>query len=436
MKTNPNHHRGFIRGADGVLRADGADLRDIAESFGTPCYVYSRGVLEANFARAAKAFAPAEIRYAVKANGNLSLLRILAAAGSGFDVVSGGELTRVLEAGGKAQAVVFSGVGKSRDEIAFALQAEGDGIGCFNAESAGEVARIAEIAAAAGVRARVALRVIPDVDAGTHRHLTTGLSGGKFGIPMGDALALSRWISGCADLEFAGLSCHLGSQIREAKIFGAAAKRMAALRSELEGDGAAVSQVDMGGGFAAAYAEGESACDLDACAAALFSHFDSGRTRLLVEPGRSIVAAAGVLLTRVEYVKSTGGGGSEVIVADAGMNDLLRPALYDARHRIVRVAGEDGDGKEKGNGNGEAGSAVIAGPVCESADILGRERGLRAAAGDLLAVMDAGAYGMTMSSNYNARPRPCEVLAEGGAVRLIRRRETTDDLLNPERGLD
>ena len=428
-KMNANQHRGFVRGGDGVLRADGADLRAVAEKFGTPCYVYSREVLEGNYARAAAAFAPAGIRYAVKANGNLALLRILARAGAGFDVVSGGELRRVLEAGGEAAKVVFSGVGKSRGEISLALQADG-GIGCFNAESAGEVARIAEVAAATGARARVALRVIPDVDAETHRHLTTGLAGGKFGIPMREARGLARRAADLAGLEFVGLSCHLGSQIREAGIFGAAAKRMAELRADLEGDGVGVLQVDMGGGFAAADAAGGVGCDFDACAAAMFSHLDGGRTRVLVEPGRSVVAAAGVLLTRVEYVKRTGGKGARVIVADAGMNDLLRPALYEARHRIVRVA------EGEGSGEAEGGEVMVAGPVCESADVLGCERGLVAAEGDLLAVLDAGAYGMTMSSNYNARLRPCEVLAEGGDVRLIRRRETMNDLLNPERGLD
>ena len=428
-KMNANQHRGFVRGGDGVLRADGADLRAVAEKFGTPCYVYSREVLEGNYARAAAAFAPAGIRYAVKANGNLALLRILARAGAGFDVVSGGELRRVLEAGGEAAKVVFSGVGKSRGEISLALRADG-GIGCFNAESAGEVARIAEVAAATGARARVALRVIPDVDAETHRHLTTGLAGGKFGIPMREARGLARRAADWAGLEFVGLSCHLGSQIREAGIFGAAAKRMAELRADLEGDGVGVLQVDMGGGFAAADAAGGAGCDFDACAAAMFSHLDGGRTRVLVEPGRSVVAAAGVLLTRVEYVKRTGGKGARVIVADAGMNDLLRPALYEARHRIVRVA------EGESSGEAEGGEVMVAGPVCESADVLGCERGLVAAEGDLLAVLDAGAYGMTMSSNYNARLRPCEVLAEGGDARLIRRRETMDDLLNAERGLD
>ena len=278
-------------------------------------------------------------------------------------------------------------------------------------------------------RARgVALRVIPDVDAETHRHLTTGLAGGKFGIPMREARGLARRAADWAGLEFVGLSCHLGSQIREAGIFGAAAKRMAELRADLEGDGVGVLQVDMGGGFAAADAAGGVGCDFDACAAAMFSHLDGGRTRVLVEPGRSVVAAAGVLLTRVEYVKRT--GGARVIVADAGMNDLLRPALYEARHRIVRVA------EGEGSGEAEGGEVMVAGPVCESADVLGCERGLVAAEGDLLAVLDAGAYGMTMSSNYNARLRPCEVLAEGGDVRLIRRRETMDDLLNAERWLD
>ena len=420
---------GFHRGADGALRADGADLAAAAARFGTPCYVYSRAVLESAFARAQAAFAPARVCYSVKANSNLSLLRILAAAGAGFDVVSGGEFARALEAGGRAEDVVFSGVGKSRAEIAFALK---NRLGCFYAESAGEVARIAEVAAELGIAGRVGLRVIPDVDAGTHRHLTTGVSGGKFGIPMESAAGLAEQIAKSDALEFGGLSCHLGSQIRDAGIFDEAAGRMATLAAELATLGIPVPQVDMGGGFAAAYQEGESPCDFGECARALFSHFNPAEVRLLVEPGRSLVAAAGILLTRVEYVKSTGGG--KVIVADAGMNDLLRPALYDAHHRIVRVSDEGK--KAAGEKAGEkTGGSVVAGPVCESADILGRERELDAAEGDLLAILDAGAYGMTMSSNYNTRCRPCEILVEDGECRLIRRRETLDDILAAEREL-
>ena len=344
-----------------------------------------------------------------------------------------GEFARALEAGGRAEDVVFSGVGKSRAEIAFALQNQ---LGCFYAESAGEVARIAEVAAELGIVGRVGLRVIPDVDAGTHRHLTTGVSGGKFGIPMESAPELAGRIAKSDALEFGGLSCHLGSQIRDAGIFDKAAGRMAALAAELAALGIPVLQVDMGGGFAAAYREGESPCDFGECARVLFSHFNPAEARLLVEPGRSLVAAAGILLTRVEYVKSTGGG--KVIVADAGMNDLLRPALYDAHHRIVRVsdAGKKEAGeKADGSVGGSVGGSVVAGPVCESADILGRERELDAAEGDLLAILDAGAYGMTMSSNYNTRCRPCEVLVEDGECRLIRRRETLDDILAAEREL-
>ena len=429
------------RDADGVLTADGVRLDEVAARFGAPCYVYSRGVLESAYARLRAAFAPAELRYAVKANGNLEILRMLSGWGCGFDIVSGGELARVLEAGGDAEKTVFSGVGKSRAEVEFALRSN---IGCFNAESAGEVGRIAEVAAELGVCGRVALRVIPDVDAETHPHLTTGLSGGKFGIPMADAAELARRMLESRHLEFAGLSCHLGSQIREAGIFGEAAARMAELAAELERAGVPVLQVDMGGGFAVAYREGESSCDAEECGRILFSHFDSGRTKLLVEPGRSLTAAMGVLLTRVEHVKSGGDGRGKVIIVDAGMNDLLRPALYDAYHRIVPVcAGSGNGGKELGVNKlggdvgsglgGSGGDALVAGPVCESADILGRERDLEVAEGDLLAILDVGAYGMTMASNYNARVRACEVLTEGGEFRLIRRRETMDDLLSAER---
>ena len=345
------------RAADGVLTSDGVRLDEVAARFGAPCYVYSRGVLESACARLRAAFAPAEVCYAVKANGNLELLRILAAGGCGFDIVSGGELTRVLAAGGDPRRTVFSGAGKSRAEIAFALQS---GVGCFNAESAGEVARIAEVAAEHGLRGRAALRVIPEVDAQTHPHLTTGLAGGKFGMPMTAAAGLARRIGEDPHLEFAGLSCHLGSQIRDAKIFGEAAARMAALAAALAREGTPVGQVDMGGGFAAAYREDETPCDVEECARVLFSHFDPAKTKLLVEPGRSLTAAAGILLTRVEHVKFGEDDGGGVIIVDAGMNDLLRPALYGAYHRIVRVCagrdGKDGESGEVGWGGSGSGS--------------------------------------------------------------------------------
>ena len=476
---NENTPVGFHR-VGGKLTADGADLAEVAARFGTPCYAYSRAALESAYAQAAAAFSFGDgtggvggtICYAVKANGNLSLLRILAELGAGFDVVSGGELSRALAAGGRADRVVFSGTGKSRAEIAAAISAgvgrvsendDGGGgggkkigtgwvggeVGCFNVESAGEMARVAEEAQRAGRRTRAAVRVIPDLDAQTHPHLTTGVSGGKFGVPAADAMALAAVASESEWLEFGGLSCHLGSQIRDPKIFGEAARRMAALVAELQERGIATPQADMGGGFAVAYRDGEAPCDFAACARELFSHLDPRRIRIAVEPGRSLIAAAGVLLSRVEYVKTT--GGETIAVADCGMNDFMRPSLYGAQHRIVpvvdkivdKVVDETDSTKESETGSSTkpvressesvAGGLTVAGPVCESADILGRGLRLDVAPGDLIAIMDAGAYGMSMASNYNARPRPCEVLIEGGESRLIRRRETTPDLLSPER---
>ena len=319
------------------------------------------------------------------------------------------------------------------------------------------MARVAEEAQRAGRRTRAAVRVIPDLDAQTHPHLTTGVSGGKFGVPAADAMELALFAEKSEWLEFGGLSCHLGSQIRDPKIFGEAARRMAALVAELQERGIATPQADMGGGFAVAYRDGEAPCDFAACARELFSHLDPRRIRIAVEPGRSLIAAAGVLLSRVEYVKTT--GGETIAVADCGMNDFMRPSLYGAQHRIVPVVDKIVDEtdsakesesslKESGAGSSTkpiresspdsasesvAGGLTVAGPVCESADILGRGLRLDVAPGDLIAIMDAGAYGMSMASNYNARPRPCEVLIEGGESRLIRRRETTPDLLSPER---
>ncbi len=410
----------FPRNSEGVLCAEGVSLEAVAEEFGTPCYVYSRAAILAALARIKKAFAKSKpaIHYAVKANGNIALLRLIAQTGAGFDIVSGGELARVLAAGGDAGKTVFSGVGKSKAEIARALQA---GVGGINAESEQELLRIEFLAAECKKQAPVSLRINPGVDGGAHPHLATGLAQSKFGIAAADVLRLAKYAAHSSSLYFAGLSCHLGSQIKEAAAFSAAAATVARHREELRAEGIAVARINMGGGFAVDYSGGESALSLEEYDAALAEYFPDAE--LAIEPGRSICAAAGILLCRVEYEKIA--DGKLYWIVDAGMNDFLRPALYSAAHRVATVR----------EGEGELRAGDIAGPVCESADILARDCKLRAAAGDLIALLDAGAYGSAMASNYNARPRPCEVLAEEKTPRKIRRRETEKDLLSPEQNL-
>ncbi|MBE8158364.1 MAG: diaminopimelate decarboxylase [Betaproteobacteria bacterium] len=411
---------GFSR-RGGRLFAEDVPLADIAKKYGTPCYVYSRRAFLDAVSRLRAAFAQSapKICYAVKANGNLSVLRLLREAGCGFDIVSGGELARVLAAGGAAQDIVFSGVGKSAVEIRAALHA---GIGCFNVESAAEMARLEKIAGAMNLRAPVAVRATPDIDGGTHPHLTTGVGGGKFGVPPKTALALAKRAAAADYLEFFGFACHIGSQIGVQEAYLAAAEKMETLFSQARAAGLAPRRIDMGGGFAVDY-ENSGGLNIDAKEydAALARRFAGAE--IWIEPGRAVAAAAGVLLTRVEYVKET--GGALFWITDAGMNDILRPALYGARHKI-EAAEESAAPPQTG---------AVAGPVCESADILARGCRLAAAAGDLLAVRDAGAYCAAMMSGYNARPRPCEVLVFGGETKLIRRRETEEDMIADEKSL-
>ncbi len=411
----------FSRRGGGLWMED-APLSEIAARYGTPCYVYSRRALTDSVARLREMFrrsAP-RIFYAVKANGNLSLLRLLREAGCGFDIVSAGELARVLASGGDAAQIVFSGAGKSAAEIRAALDA---GIGCFNVESAAELARLEEIAAATKTRAPLAIRANPDIDGGTHPHLTTGVRGGKFGVPPSEARTLARTAADSQHLDFRGFACHIGSQIGEVSAYLSAAAKMDELIRFAREDGIAVRHVDMGGGFAVNYETGAdadwNAAEYDADLARRFSE-----TEIWLEPGRAVAARAGVLLSRVEYVKQN--GDSVFWIADAGMNDFPRPALYGARHIVEET--ETGGGRRTMRG-------AVAGPVCESADILARDCELAAAAGDVLAVRDAGAYCAAMFSGYNARPRPCEVLVSGGETRLIRRRETVAEMLSDEKSL-
>lgn len=403
---------------DGELRVDGLRLADIAAEFGTPAYVYSWPEIEARYRQmeAALAGVRGQIRYAVKANGSLAILARLAGLGSGFDIVSGGELERVMLAGGSPGKVVFSGVGKSTAEVDFAIKA---GIECFNVESASEFARIEARARLLGRRAPISVRVNPDVDAGAHPYIATGLKSSKFGVPADVALALYARAAESDALSVVGIDCHIGSQITDAAPFAAALERLLELVGRLAKQGIDIRHVDIGGGFGVRYRD-ETPFDLDGFAATLNSHLARTELTVLVEPGRSLVADAGILLTRVEYLKAA--GERRFAVVDAAMNDLIRPALYKAWHGVEKV----------GCGSGQEATWDIVGPVCESGDFLAHERDLELAEGDLLAIRSAGAYGFAQSSNYNTRPRPPEILVEDGQTVLARRRESVADLLRLE----
>jgi len=399
--------------------ADGVPLADIAAACGTPTFVYARGALIAAFEAYHQALAahPHQICYAVKANGNLAVLGVLAGLGAGFDIVSGGELARVLAAGGDPGRVVFSGVGKTRAEIEQALEAD---IQCFNIESEAEMLRIHEVAEAHAVAAPVSFRVNPDVDAQTHPYISTGLKENKFGVAHGEALALYRRAAEMAFLEVVGIDCHIGSQLTEAAPLLEAADRVLALVDRLNREGIELEHIDLGGGVGIVYRD-ETPIDLDTYCSALTRKFAGRPETLMLEPGRSLVGNAGVLLTRVEYLKP--GEDKSFAVVDAAMNDLMRPALYEAWHGVEPVLPRAGEGREWD----------VVGPVCESGDFLARGRRLALAEGDLLAILSAGAYGMSMSGNYNARPRACEVMVDGQTLRVVRERETLAHLMAGER---
>lgn len=402
------------------LHAEQCNLEALAEQFGTPLFVYSQQAILANWQQFAAHWpAPHKLCYAVKANSNLAILQLLARQGAGFDIVSGGELARVLQAGGRAQDVVFSGVGKSREEIAYALE---QNIGCFNVESAAELERINEIAAAHNVVAPVSLRVNPDVDAQTHPYIATGLKANKFGIAMRDAKAVAVKGQALKHIHMRGLDCHIGSQILTASPFLDAADRMLALVQELRAEGVAIDHLDMGGGIGIAYQQ-EALPDIGSYLQALQQKAAAvGGLTLMLEPGRAIVGNAGVLLTKVEYLKP--GEDKNFLLVDAGMNDLIRPSLYQAYHDIVPLR----------QASSHASLLVdVVGPVCETGDFFGHARHLSAQQGDYLAIMNAGAYGFTMASNYNTRPRAAEVLVQGDQAKLIREREALEDLWKGER---
>jgi len=406
---------------EGALYAEEVAVTEIAERFGTPCYVYSRATLERHWhAFDAALGAPAHrVCYSVKANSNLAVLDVLARLGSGFDIVSEGELERVLAAGGDPARVVFSGVGKGAAEMRRALAAN---VHCFNVESEAELKALNAVAGELGRRAPLALRVNPDVDARTHPYIATGLRESKFGIPTEDALELYRRAARLAHIEVLGIDCHIGSQQTALEPFVDALERVLALVDGLAEEGIRLHHVNVGGGLGVRYAE-ETPPSPAEYAAAIGERLSSRGLALYIEPGRAIAANAGILLTRVRYLKRN--GERHFAVVDAAMNDLLRPALYGAWQTIVPVHEHDGE---------EALYDVV-GPVCESADFLGKERALKLAEGDLLAVRTAGAYGFTMSSNYNTRPRAAEVLVDGARCHLARARETLKDLMAGERRL-
>jgi diaminopimelate decarboxylase len=403
---------------DGRLFAEDLALTEVAERFGTPCFVYSRAALTAAFNEYAAALAGrnALVCFAVKANSNLAILDLFARLGAGFDIVSGGEMARVLAAGGLPGKIVFSGVGKRRDELEDALDV---GVRCFNVESPSELARLDEVARAHGTRAPIALRVNPDVDPKTHPYISTGLKTAKFGVAIDDALDLYRRAAAMPGIAVSGIANHIGSQLLDPQPAADAVQKLVELADRLAAEGIAVDHLDLGGGKGIRYRD-ETALSVAEYLTPTLKVLAGRREQLMVEPGRSLVGNAGVLLTRVEVLKH--GSERNFAVVDAAMNDLARPALYDAWHEIVPVAA----------GNSAPATYDVVGPICESGDFLGRGRELAVAEGDLLAVQSAGAYGMAMSSNYNSRPRAAEVMVDGDTPYLIRRREEVTELFAAE----
>ncbi len=401
---------------NGKLYAEQVDLSTVAETYGTPCYVYSRATLERHwhaFDQALKNYRHL-ICYAVKANSNLTVLKILAQLGSGFDIVSGGELERVLRAGGKHDKIVFSGVGKTVGEMRRALEV---GIRCFNVESEAELQRLNQVAGEMGKIAPVSLRVNPDVDAKTHPYISTGLKQNKFGIDVDIALEVYAEAAALPHLQITGIDCHIGSQLTDTTPFVDALRRIMVLVDTLAKKGIALQHLDLGGGLGVRY-EDEIPPDPTAYVQALTQVLGQSPYEIILEPGRAIAANAGILLTRVEYLKKT--ADKHFAIVDAAMNDLVRPALYNAWQDVVPVQPRSGETVQYYD---------IVGPICETSDFLCKNRALALQAGDLLAVRTSGAYGFTMSSNYNSRFRAAELMVDGERVMVARRRETIEDLL-------
>ncbi|MBI1898174.1 MAG: diaminopimelate decarboxylase [Acidobacteria bacterium] len=403
-----------------TLHCEQVPLAEIAARVGTPCYVYSSADIVERFCAYDRAFGdmPHLVCYAVKANSNLSVLRLLAGEGAGFDIVSGGELFRVLQAGGDPRRVVFSGVGKTPEEIEYALS---EGIYSFNAESEAEIELIDSLALRGGVRARVSLRVNPDVDAATHPYISTGLREHKFGIVIGAIEGMYQRAATLQGIILDGVSCHIGSQLLDTGPMLDAVDKMLELVDHLRGRGIEIRHLDLGGGLGIAYKPGEKAPAIGGVVAAITGKVRGRGLHVMVEPGRSIVGESGVLLTRVLYRKRT--PRKEFVVVDAAMNDLLRPALYQSYHEILPVE----------SAPRHTVLADVVGPICETGDFLARDRKISDVfPGDLLALLTAGAYGFVAASNYNSRPRAAEVMVEGGRWRVVRARETFEDLIRGE----
>ncbi len=402
-----------------MLFCEGLPLGSLAEKYGTPAYAYSQGTILHNFERLRETLAqlPALICYSVKANSHLRILNLLRQAGAGFDVVSGGELTRALRAGAAPDTVVFSGVGKTQDEIDAGLAA---GILMFNVESAGELALIESRACALQKVGRISIRVNPDVEADTHPYISTGQMIHKFGVPKEEASELYRRAARSSHLKIQGVACHIGSQILDVEPFWKALDEILAIAGHLAAEGISLNVLDLGGGFGIPYG-GESPLDLERLAQGLNERLRSSSMKLIVEPGRTLVGNAGVLMTRVLYVKRN--HRKNFVVVDAGMNDLMRPSLYGSYHEIVPVQKHS---KERIQ-------ADVVGPICESGDFFAHDRNLPSVdPGDLLAVLTAGAYGFVLSSNYNTRTRPAEILVNGAQAELIRAREKVEELMATE----
>lgn len=408
---------------NGQLHAENVAVTDIARAHGTPCYVYSRATLERHWHAFNDAFGdqPHLVCYAVKANSNLAILNLFALLGSGFDIVSGGELERVLRAGGDPGKVVFSGLGKKAAEIRKALEV---GIRCFNIESEAELDRINAVAGEMGKVASISLRVNPDVDVQTHPYISTGLKENKFGIEIGRAEAVYLKAAAMPHLKVVGIDCHIGSQLLTLTPFMDALQRLLALAERLHAQGITIHHLDIGGGLGVRYQEGQAAPSPADYMAQLFTDERLRQYEIFVEPGRAIAANAGILVTEVEFLKLS--EYKNFAIVDAAMNDLIRPALYSAWQEIIPVVPRPA---------GETTTYDVVGPVCETGDFLGKERDLNIQPGDLLAVRSAGAYGFTMASNYNTRPRVAEIMVDGDAVHVVRTRETLDDLLRGEQVL-
>ncbi len=402
------------------LFAEELPLSEIAAKYGTPCYVYSRATLERHWRAFDDAFGdvPHLICYAVKANSNLAILNLLVRLGSGFDIVSIGEMQRVIAAGGKPEKIVFSGVGKREDEIRAALQA---GIRCFNVEVSGELDRINRLAGEIGVIAPVSFRVNPDVDAKTHPYISTGLKENKFGVDIQQAIHDYRRAAQMSNIKVVGIDCHIGSQLTEIEPFLDALDRVLALVDELDAEGIKLRHLDLGGGLGICYRDEQPPHPAD-YVAAILRRLEGRDFEVLLEPGRAIVGNAGLLLTKVEYLKPT--AGKNFAIVDVAMNDLVRPSLYGAWQDIIPVNLVSDEMSRTWD---------VVGPVCETGDFLGKNRELQLAEGDVLAIRSAGAYGFTMSSNYNSRPRAAEVMVDGDQSHLIRSRESLEQLWAGER---